>query len=160
MPGARQLLPLEPKFEMPLAISRFRIELRHPGTAVPHHDRSAAILALRNHAFEIAIFERVVFDMNRQPLLAGDEARPLRHRPALQDAIELKAEIVVEAARRMLLDDIGIAAFADAPRAGGLGRAREVTLRAIGIEGLVHRRNSRRIPDPFPSLQMAAETLG
>src|SRR5207248_11515231 len=42
-----------------------------------------------------------------QPLLPRIEARPLRHRPALQDAVELEAKIIMQPPRRMLLDDKG-----------------------------------------------------
>ena len=70
-------------------------------------DRAAAVLPSRNDALEPAIFERVVLDMDRQALLAGIEARPFRHRPALQHPVELEPEIIMQPARGMLLDDKG-----------------------------------------------------
>src|SRR5258707_9811294 len=49
----------------------------------------------------------MVLDMDRQPLLTGIEARPLRDRPALQNAIEFEPEIVVQPPRGVLLHDKG-----------------------------------------------------
>jgi hypothetical protein len=49
----------------------------------------------------------MVLDMDREPLLTGIEARPLRDCPAQQHAIELEPEIVMQTARGMLLHDKG-----------------------------------------------------
>src|SRR5262245_23556068 len=137
MPGALQLLALEAEFQMALAVAEFGVGLGRPGAAVPHHDGAAAILAFGDDALEIAVFERMVFDVDGEALLAGDEARSFRHRPALEHAVELEAEVVVQAAGGMLLDDIGVAGLALALLSGRLRRFREVTLRAIGVERLV-----------------------
>ena len=82
-PMAMQFFPIEPEFERALAVGRLGIgDFRGPGTAVPQQDGAAAILALRNDALEPAVIERVVFDMDREPLFARIEARSLRDRPA------------------------------------------------------------------------------
>src|SRR5207244_11967841 len=60
-----------------------------------------------NDALERAVIEWMVLDMNCQPLLPRIEARPLRDRPALQDAVELQPEIVMKPACRVLLDHKG-----------------------------------------------------
>jgi hypothetical protein len=144
MPGAFQLLAVEAELEVPLAIAELGIELRRPGALVPHHHRAGAIFALRDHALEVAIFQRMVLDMDREPLLVGDEARPFRHGPALEDAVQLQAEIVVHPARGVLLDDVrifrgGIAALGRGLLAGGLRRLRKIPLGSVGIQGLAHR---------------------
>ena len=46
-------------------------------TAIPHDHRSGPILILRNHPFEITVFERMIFDMKREALIAGNELGPL-----------------------------------------------------------------------------------
>ena len=76
-----------------------------PEAAVPQHDRAAAVLALGDRAFEVAVVERVVLDLDRQPLVGGVERRALGHRPGLEHAVVLEAEIVVQAGGGMLLDD-------------------------------------------------------
>ena len=40
-----------------------------PIAAVPQHDRSAAILTLGDRPLEVAIIERMVLDLDRQPLV-------------------------------------------------------------------------------------------
>src|SRR6185437_6679251 len=92
--------------------------LRLPGAAIPQHHRAAAILPLRNDAFELAVFERVILDMHREAFYLGVEARPLGDRPTLEHAVELEAEIVMEPGRVVLLDEIGMPG--PARRAAGL----------------------------------------
>ena len=103
-PIAVQFLALEGEFERALA--------------VPEEHGSAAVFALGNDPLELPVIERMVLDMDGQPLLPRIEARSLRHRPALQDAVELEAKIIVQPPRRMLLDDKG------EPGAGFLMRRR------------------------------------
>jgi hypothetical protein len=47
----------------------------------------------------------MVFDMHGQPLHRRIEARPLGHGPTFEDAFEFQAEIIMEMAGRMLLND-------------------------------------------------------
>ena len=44
-----------------------------PRAAIPQHHRSTAIFSLRNHAFEFAVLDRMIFDFDREPLLRGIE---------------------------------------------------------------------------------------
>ena len=87
------------------AASTSLVAFGHPEAAVPQHDRAAAILALGDRAFEVAVVERMVLHLDRQALVGRIERRALRHRPGLEDAIVLQAEIVVQPGGRMLLDD-------------------------------------------------------
>src|ERR1051326_9230336 len=80
-----------------------RIAYRGPMAAVPDDDRAAAVLALGDVALELEIVERMVFGANRKPLLARHQARSSRHRPALEHAVELEPQIVMQPARRVLL---------------------------------------------------------
>ena len=82
--------------------------------------------------------KRMVLDLDRKALLARDEARAFRHGPALQDPVQLEAEIIVKPAGGMLLDDIGIAGLRFASPAWRLRRLREVPLRFVRVELLVH----------------------
>ena len=89
---------------MPIAFAR--IALRPPDAPVPNEHRPSAVLLGRDDAFELRILQRMVFNMNRQPFLAGIEAGPLGHSPAFQRPVELEPEIVVQAGRGVFLNDI------------------------------------------------------
>ena len=97
--------PCERELELALARAPRAGRLGLPRAAVPEHDGAAAVLALGDDAFEAAVLERVVLDLHREALVRRVEARPLGHGPALQDAVELQAEVVVQAAGGVLLDD-------------------------------------------------------
>src|SRR5690606_27826212 len=99
---------------------------RLPGAAVPDQDAAAAVLALRDHALEVGVLERVVLGLRCEPPLAGHEARSLRHRPALEHAVELEPEVVVQAARGVLLHDEAPAAR---PTRARVARASRVAAR-------------------------------
>src|SRR6516225_7808498 len=78
---------------------------RDPGAAVPQQHRAAAILSFGNDPLKPAIIERVVLDLDGEPLLAGIEARAFWHRPALQHTIELETKIEMQASRLVFLND-------------------------------------------------------
>src|SRR5262249_26031485 len=115
VPAPGELLAMQPELEVPFLVGALGIEVlvlavereRLPGAAVPEEDGAAAVLALRDDPLEVAVVDGVVLDVDGEALLAGVEARPLGHRPALQDPVELEAEVVVEAAGVVLLDDEG-----------------------------------------------------
>ena len=111
-----------------------RVAARRPRPAVPDHDGSAAVFALRDRALEGAVLERVVLGAYGEPLLGRVEAGAARHRPALQHAVELGPEIEVQPARAVLLDHERAALPARADPALRLGGAREVALLVIGLE--------------------------
>ena len=75
------------------------------GAAVPDLDRAGAVLPRRDLALEVAVVERVILDVHRQVPLAERERHALRHRPAQEHPVPLEAEVVVEAARGVALDD-------------------------------------------------------
>ena len=133
MPRARQLLAGKRERQVPLLQGLVRIALGLPGAAIPDHHGAAAVLALRDRALERVVFDRVILHLDGEPLLAGNEARPAGHRPALHHPVELEAEIVVQASRRVFLNDELIAGPArlDAAR---LGRHGEIALGAIGLQ--------------------------
>ena len=106
-PGAVKLLAVEAKMQPPFAQRRQRIGiLRRPHTLVPKEHLACAILLLRDHALELAILERMVFGLHGETLVGRIEARPLRHRPALQHAGELEPEVVMQPRRGVALDVI------------------------------------------------------
>ena len=101
--AAVQLVAMQREFQVAFPESLLGI-VGFPIAAVPELHGAAAILALRNGAFEIAVVERMVFHFHRQPLVARIERGPPGDRPGFEDAIELEPEIVMQARRIMLLD--------------------------------------------------------
>ena len=72
---------------------------------VPDLDRAGAVLALRDLALEGRVLERMVLDVDGEMLLPRLERHALRDRPARERAVQLEAEVVVQAARVVPLDD-------------------------------------------------------
>jgi hypothetical protein len=72
---AMQPLALKGKLEIALRQRLFGgpCSVRLPITAVPQHDSAAAILTLGNRPFEVTIIERMIFDLDRKPLVTGVE---------------------------------------------------------------------------------------
>src|SRR5579864_3102973 len=62
------------------------------------------IVAFRNFAFERSLFQRMIFDVDGQTLDRGVKARPFRHRPRLQRAVEFKAKVVMQTPCIMFLN--------------------------------------------------------
>src|SRR6185295_8725506 len=126
-------LAMENEFDLALGYRLARVGARSfelPSAAVPHLDGPAAVLALRDRALEIAVVERMVLDLDGQPLVARIERGPARHRPRAQDAVELDAEIVVQSRRRMFLhDEARVLGRRDRGLAAGLRRLGEIALR-------------------------------
>ena len=124
-PAALQPLAFQSEFQVAALQPLMRIALGNPVAAVPQLHRAAAILALGNGAFEIAIVERVVLDLDRKALVVRIERGPARHRPGLEDAVELEPEIVVQAPRVVPLDD-------EAQRRGGRHAPSSPPVRCLG----------------------------
>ena len=74
-------------------------------SAVPDLHGPRAVLPLWDLALERSVLERVVFDVDREVLLAGLERHAFRHRPARQCAIAFEAQVVVKCPRLVALDD-------------------------------------------------------
>src|SRR4029079_5650671 len=131
MPMAAQLLAMQLEIEMAFLHPLVRIVLRRPAAAVPDHHGAAAVLVLRDGAFELIVFERMVLDVDGETLVARNEARAPRHRPAQPHAVEFEAKIVVQPSRVVLLYDVAEALLAAglAARFGGLA---EVAFFPIG----------------------------
>src|SRR5207244_5962056 len=116
--------------------------------AIPQEHGAAAVLALRNHALEVTVLHRVVFGLHRQALVAGVEARALRHRPRQQHAVQLEAEVVMQRGGPVLLDDERKAGrVLRSDLAARLGSLAEIALRVILLE-----RHRRLWPGPLGAL--------
>src|SRR5262249_57628294 len=67
MPRAGELLAVEREIELALLEPALGIALGLPGAAIPDHHGAAAVLALRDDAFALVVFDRVVLAAHRQP---------------------------------------------------------------------------------------------
>ena len=136
MPMAVKLVAVQLEVEMALLHGLVRVFVRRPGALVPDHHRAAAILALGDDALELVVFDRMIFDVDGEPLVAGHEARPARHRPAHHHAIEFKPQIVMQPRGVVLLDDVAalLAAGLPASLAARLGSLAEVAFLPVGPE--------------------------
>ena len=72
-----ELLAVEREFEMPLGEALARIAFRRPDPRSHTMTVPRAILAFGNGPLETAVVERMVLDMHRETLFAGNEAGPL-----------------------------------------------------------------------------------
>ena len=131
-PAALQLLADQREFELALAQRLGGIAVRGPEAAVPQHHRAAAILALGDGAFEVAVVERVVLGLDGKALVLGVEREALGDGPGLEDAIELEAQVIVQARGGVLLDDkAGVLGGSDLRRSARLRRLREIALALV-----------------------------
>jgi hypothetical protein len=134
-PAAVQFFAMQHELELALPIARRRITLGFPVTAIPQQHGAGPVLLGRNHTLEVAVLERVIFDVHREPLVRGIQTRTLRDRPAQQNAVELQSEIVVEMRRRVFLnDERRLARTPAGDPSGRLRRRLEVALLSIEFE--------------------------
>jgi hypothetical protein len=103
-PPAMQPLAFQRELQVAACQPVMRIAFGNPVAPVPQLHRAAAVLALGDGALEIAIVERVVLDLDGQALVVRITRGPARHGPGLEDAVELEAEVVVQAGRVVALD--------------------------------------------------------
>jgi len=139
---AANLLPLEPDLQLARAKRCRRVALSRlgrPAAPVPHDDVATTVLSGRDHALEPEVAERMVLDLDGQPPCRRVHARTARHGPRREHTADLEAEVVMEPAGSMAMDDeatAGLRRFATRPTRRsavalaivGLGRAPKVAL--------------------------------
>src|SRR5580692_5289299 len=138
-PAAMQALALEREFQVAGAqrlLGRFG-SFRNPVAAIPELHRAAAVFACRNRSLEITVVERMVFHLDGEALIGRIIGGAASDRPGLENAIELEPQVVMQAPRRVLLDD-ETQPFRRCDRglAARLGGLREVALLAVSGERL------------------------
>lgn len=73
------------------------------GPGVPHPNFTCAVFTWRDSSLKGGTFQRVVFNLNRQPLDPNRIRQPLRHCPTLEHTILFQTEIKMVRPRVMLL---------------------------------------------------------
>src|SRR5215831_3341675 len=155
-PAAAELVAeeLDLEFAPPELLERVLRLRRAIPAAVPHDHRACSVVAGGDHAFEVGVLHRMVFDVHGEAPLLRVHRRPLRHRPALEHAVHLQTKVVVEPARGVLLHH-------EEPTAGepaaaeGLGRTLRVPLFSVGLQ--LRRALLHHYPSPLSS---ASTTIG
>jgi hypothetical protein len=113
--------------------------LRRPETAIPHLYRAAAVLALGDGAFEVAVVQRMIFHLHRQAFVSRIDRRPLGDGPRFEDAVQLQAKVIVQVARGMLLnDEPQMFSRQHLPRSARFLGFGEIALGSIGLELRFH----------------------
>src|SRR5258708_18874100 len=102
--------PVALKLKLQFAITQGLLRLETvfwlPVAAIPQLNRATSILPFGDRSLEVAIRERVIFDLHGQALVMRIERRALGHRPGFEDAVELETKIVMQSGRGVFLDHI------------------------------------------------------
>src|SRR5262249_54043069 len=85
------------RFQRLLAINMVR-------PAIPDHRGPTAILTFGDHALEVFVFNRMVFDFDRKMFLTALPGKSLWQRPGFQNAFHFQAEVVMQPACSMFLN--------------------------------------------------------
>lgn len=104
-PVTDEPLALQLEFELSLLQRFVQIAVRSPMAAIPNDYFAGTVLTCRNRPFEFGIFERMVFDGDREPFFGWVEAGTLGNCPTLQHAIEFQTKIVMQPRRCVFLDN-------------------------------------------------------
>ena len=122
-----------------------------PGAPVPDDDVAAAVLTGRDHPLEVEVVQRVVLDVHGEAPSVRVDRRSLGHRPADEDTVDLEAQVVVEPAGPVTLDDEAVARVGWRVGAGGLGGDGEVALGPVVGEPFL-RVAGRHVIRPSPTV--------
>src|SRR5262249_34229512 len=116
-PVALALLDLH---ERPLAVELVTLELEEelsflepltpifewdPFAAIPDDHAARTIVSGGDDPLEVAVFERMVFDLDGESFVGHVVRRALRHGPRPQDALHLEPEVEVQLPRGVLVHD-------------------------------------------------------
>src|SRR5262249_5538917 len=158
-PAAAELVAEELDLDLaaPELLERILRLRRAIPAAVPHDHRTRPVVAGGDHALEIGVLHGMVLDVHGQPSLLGMHRRPLGHRPALQHAVHLEAEVIVEAAGRVLLHDEEASADEPAP-SEGLGRPLRIPLFSVLLQ--LRRPLLPHYPSPLSSTSTTIRVRG
>src|SRR5581483_8776201 len=101
---------------------------------VPDLDRAGAILARGNAPRKGSVAEWMIFDVHRQPLLPGVECRFFGNGPALQYAVRLQPEVIVQAGGIVFLDHEDGTTMPRLALRGRLGSFAEISFRSVFLQ--------------------------
>ena len=118
------------EFQLAGSIHRLGVVQRLPLAAIPKQHGAAAVFTLGNHSLERSVIDRVILDLDRQPLIAGIEARSFGDGPTFEHVAQLQPEVVMEVRGGVFLNDKR-PPCRHFDLAAGLGRLVEVAFASI-----------------------------
>src|ERR1700678_2125960 len=136
-PRPLQFFAVQRNFQITLCQSRVDVVLFwRPGSLIPDHHRSAAILAFRNHTLKRCIVHRMIFHLHGEALHSRIRRRPFGHCPGKQRTFPLQAEIIVQRRGAMFLNHIdqGTVSLFRRVLAGRLWSDLKVSLLAVFLQ--------------------------
>src|SRR3546814_16473425 len=92
-PSSLQARAVQREIRIAFLQTGFGVTIRQPFALVPDLDMTGAVLSGRNVALEVPVRERMILDLDRQPLLRRITRRTFGDRPASQRALPFKTEI-------------------------------------------------------------------
>src|SRR5207245_9274769 len=99
--------------------------------------RSTTVLAFRNYAFKGFVFDRMIFDFDREMFLALLPGQTFRKRPRFEHTLHLQTEVVMQSARVVFPNCKSTGAahlFWQWFPAARLGRLRTIPLRLVLLQ--------------------------
>src|SRR6185437_3928144 len=136
-PAAIEFFTLESEIQLALCIASLGI-LTVPVSAIPDHDGTSAVLALWNGAFEVAVIQWMILDLDGEPLVMRIEGRSLGDSPGFEDAIQFQSQIIVQVQCRMLLNHESEALRRlDLSTSAGFGRLGEIAFGSLSCKQLL-----------------------
>jgi len=94
-PAATKLLTVQSKVQLAFPIGAIRI-FAIPMATIPDHHGAAAVLALWNGAFKVAVIQGMIFDFDREAFVVGVEGRTLGDRLGFEDPVKFEPQVVVK----------------------------------------------------------------
>ncbi len=80
-PAATQFVAMEVEQQFAFGPPLRDVVQRRPGAAIPDDDVAGAVVARRDRAFEVRVFERVIFDQRGEAFVRGIGGRTFRYGP-------------------------------------------------------------------------------
>ena len=102
-----QALTIKPELQVSVGkrVGDGDVLARREGATVPDLDRAGAVLALGYRPFEVSILKGVILGSHSEAAHPGIERGALGDGPADEDTFDLEAQVEMQAAGKVLLDD-------------------------------------------------------
>lgn len=107
---------------------------RYVSASIPYERWTCSVLSFRDHAFEILVFERMVFYHHREPFIVRIHAWTFGNRPAFQYSVKLQPEIVMQVGSIVQMHHKNERVSRIALRASGLFRFGKIPLFLVFFE--------------------------
>ncbi len=104
-PATAQFVAAELEQQLPFFQTFVWVFERNPHAAVPDDDGAGAVIPFGNHALEVAVLERVVFDADGETLIGWICGRTFGDRPRHEHAVHFETQIPMQPRRIVHVHD-------------------------------------------------------